>query len=94
MCHTYLVLYISTYFLYIDVFSKRKIGRNFGTRLLIPPGHFAVVSSSGKCVAGTLGEFGREIRNVGEEYEIWYFPPDCVKHYLPRIVAELGKSHS
>lgn len=45
-------------------------------------------------MAGALREFGRGIRNVGEEYEIWSFPPDYVKHYLPRISAELGKSHS
>lgn len=94
VCHIPSVLYISTYFSYIDVSSKRKVGRNSGTRLLIPARSFCCGQQLRECVAGALGKFGRRIRNVGEEYEIWSFPTDYVKHYQPRIPAELGKSHS
>lgn len=66
-CHIPLVLYISTYFLYLDVSSKRKIGRNSGTRPLIPARSFCCGQQLRQRVAGALGEFGRGIRGMGEE---------------------------
>lgn len=86
-CHIPLVLYISTYFLYIGVCSKRKIGRNSGTRLLIPARSFCCGQLLRQCVAGALGEFGKGMRNVRE------VSSTRLCETLPAKV-ELGKSHS